>query len=133
LWEQPTLKQKVTSTMWFPTSIVVTTVNTFPRRYPSEISIPLLGKTHDDTWQRSYHCYATTENHVSMEAIRQNRETRPMDNVFITGAQRSYLRRTNTGAVSTHIKTDTTQYYRQAASVWRHAVIRCPLHTSCCI
>jgi hypothetical protein len=80
-----------------------------------------------DTWPRSYHCYTRTENRVSVEVVRQNRVTRPRDKVFTSRAERSYLRRTDAGAISTHVETDTTQYCSQAASVWRHALIRCPL------
>jgi hypothetical protein len=35
--------------------------------------IPLVGKIHDDTWSRSYHCYTTTENRVSKEVVRRNK------------------------------------------------------------
>jgi hypothetical protein len=70
-----------------------------------------------------YYCYATAENRVPIEVVQQNRITRPRDKVFSTRAESSYLRRTDKGATSMHIEMDTMQYYRQAANIWRHALI----------
>jgi hypothetical protein len=60
---------------------------------------------------------------VPIEVVQQNRVTRRRDKVFSTRAESSYLRRTDKGVTSTQIEMDTMQYYRQAANIWRHALI----------
>jgi hypothetical protein len=55
--------------------------------------------------QREYHCYATTENRISMEVVWQNTVTRLKKKVFTIRAERIYLR-TDTGAL-THRKMNT--------------------------
>jgi hypothetical protein len=55
--------------------------------------------------QCEYHCYATTENRVSREVIQHNAVTRLKNKVFITWAERIYLRWTDIGAL-THTETD---------------------------